>query len=968
VPCYGPAVVGAAGGDVGSVVPLLGRDDEIAALRRWVAEAAGGRGRLVLCAGEPGVGKTRLAAAVADHARSVGSQTGWGHCLDGDGSVPFRPWLDVLRPLVARQAHPPSGLEALLAGTAGRDGLPTDALPDAETRERAFDAVVTLLRAAGEANGVLVVLDDIHLADKPSLVLLAYLARRVGELPALLMAAHRNPGAGSGLAEVFPDLLRGAATERLLLRGLDSEAVARLLAAVTGRPARPADAARVHRITGGNPFFISELGREWAATGRAAGGPVPATVREAVRARLNRLDPTAREVLQVAAIIGEQFPDGLVANAVGRSALACLPALDEAVAAGLVAPAGPAGAHRFVHALVRDAVEEDLASVARVRWHGVVAETIERYYASDLAGHLSDLARHWVAAAPTTPEGVDRAVRWCERAADDAFVRLAWEDAARLYGAALDAGGQLGWDDRCRLLLGRARARFRSAELADALDDSLEAARLARSAGRTDLVAQAALVLDAVGDPRLLAAVRDLCEEALAAPALSPALRARLLGQVALACFYLDPDRIDEASTAALAAAEASQDPFVIVAALRARQLARSGPDGVADRLALADRMTELGRRCRRPDLTMWGHLWRIDAQVQRGDLAAVGRELGGLRSCVPRVGGTVAAWHLLRTQALLAQAEARFDDALQLGRRARAQMALLHPEFAEPIWLNFQMAVGHHVGVDPAVVEQRDSVEGLPGVAGELGFAGQAAARAGLGDLDGARASYRRYRPMATWHPPRYLFYQLTSWRIYDAVAIGHREDLVTLVDRLAPLRGHHIGAGAGGPVYGGPVDLVLGHAEHALGRIDAAVSNLRTAVDATRLNGARGFAVEATVLLAEVLADRDAPGDAAEAADLAGRASTDAGILGMVPWAARAGKLTAQPQPQGRAAGPLTAREEEVAELVSRGLTNRAIAAALVVSERTAQNHVQHILTKLGFSARSQIAAWVVSRRASR
>ena len=330
----------------------------------------------------------------------MGSQTGWGHCLDGDGSVPFRPWLDVLRPLVARQAHPPSGLEALLAGSAGRDGLATDALPDAETRERAFDAVVTLLRAAGEANGVLVVLDDIHLADKPSLVLLAYLARRVGELPALLVATHRDPGARSGLAKVFPDLLRGAATERLLLRGLDSEAVARLLAAVTGRPARPADAARVHRITGGNPFFISELGREWAATGRAAGGPVPATVREAVRARLNRLDPTAREVLQVAAIIGEQFPDGLVANAVGRSALACLPALDEAVAAGLVAPAGPAGAHRFVHALVRDAVEEDLASVARVRWHGVVAETIERYYASDLAGHLSDLARHWVAAAP----------------------------------------------------------------------------------------------------------------------------------------------------------------------------------------------------------------------------------------------------------------------------------------------------------------------------------------------------------------------------------------------------------------------------------------------------------------------------------------------------------------------------------------------------------------------------------------
>src|SRR6266511_581854 len=106
-------------------------------------------------------------------------------------------------------------------------------------------------------------------------------------------------------------------------------------------------------------------------------------------------------------------------------------------------------------------------------------------------------------------------------------------------------------------------------------------------------------------------------------------------------------------------------------------------------------------------------------------------------------------------------------------------------------------------------------------------------------------------------------------------------------------------------------------------------------------------------------------APGDAAEAADLATRATTDARMLGMVPWAARAEQVAANLHPTGTAPGPLTAREEEVAELVSRGLTNRAIAEALVVSERTAQNHVQHILTKLGFTARSQVAAWVVSRR---
>jgi hypothetical protein len=270
-----------------------------------------------------------------------------------------------------------------------------------------------------------------------------------------------------------------------------------------------------------------------------------------------------------------------------------------------------------------------------------------------------------------------------------------------------------------------------------------------------------------------------------------------------------------------LATAERSEDPEAIVAALRARQLARSGPDGVADRLALAARTTALGDRYRRPDLLMWGHLWRIDAETQRGELASVGREVEGLRSCVPRVGSTAAEYHLLRTQALLAQAEARF---------------------AEPIWLNLQTALGRHTDLEATVVARRDTVRALPGPAAELQFAGQAAAHATLGDLDRARASYRRYRPMATWHPPRYLFCQLMTLRVYDAVAVGHHEDLVELLERLAPLRGHHIGSGAGGPVYGGPVELVLGHAERALGRLDRAAGDLRAAWAATMANGARG------------------------------------------------------------------------------------------------------------------------------
>jgi DNA-binding NarL/FixJ family response regulator len=163
------------------------------------------------------------------------------------------------------------------------------------------------------------------------------------------------------------------------------------------------------------------------------------------------------------------------------------------------------------------------------------------------------------------------------------------------------------------------------------------------------------------------------------------------------------------------------------------------------------------------------------------------------------------------------------------------------------------------------------------------------------------------------------------------------------------------------------GPVELQLGLAAAALGHLDTAARDLRTAASVCDANGARGYAVQARVELAAALARRQAPGDLDEAAAALDAAAGEAGQLGMVPFTTRIGQLRARLPAVAAARSPLSPREHEVATRVAPGQTNKQIGEALYVSERTAENHVQHILVKLGFSNRSQIAVWASEELAS-
>ncbi|MGH3922917.1 MAG: helix-turn-helix domain-containing protein, partial [Pseudonocardiaceae bacterium] len=310
------------------------------------------------------------------------------------------------------------------------------------------------------------------------------------------------------------------------------------------------------------------------------------------------------------------------------------------------------------------------------------------------------------------------------------------------------------------------------------------------------------------------------------------------------------------------------------------------------------------------------------------------------------------------------AHAQARFEEAIRLANEPFTEL-LPYAAFVRNGLLSM---TGHHIGPEAS---GSVAAYGLDGPAGSRDFptfgaiyslfpafvlisAGRRAEAAGL---------YRALGPVAGWQPIQHAVTPVYALGIVVAAAMdAAEEDLAALRGLLGHYRGHHVASGAGVVAYGGPVELYLGIAARYLGLFDDAVADLDHARQACAENGAAGFHVEALVELAVALDRRVGDGDAARARSLATDAALRAKTLGMPSFLSRAQQLADR---LGRARpGLLTPREREVAELVARGMTNREIATRLYLSERTAQNHVQHILTKLELPNRSQIAVWITNR----
>ncbi len=630
---------------------FVGRARELDLLGTRLDDARGGRGQLVLVTGEPGIGKTRLAEELGRHAEAICVPLGWGRASEDEGSPPY--W--IFRQLARSTGRAMPGL--LTRGAAGSGS--------AEARFEMFDVLADDLREAAEAGGLLVVLDDLQWADAASLALLVHLARGIGRSRLMIVAIYRDTETTgrAALSSALAALARESNLTRIRLVGLTQAGVERQLNLVTGTSVPTELAVLVSQRTGGNPFFVTELGRLASNAGRA----LPEAVLDTVRARLARLSGPCRQLIATAAALGSELDPAALAEVADRPVAHVLADLDEAATAGVVAAAD---GWRFGHDLIRESARLDLPTAARLTAHARLAACLESR--TDATARASEIAYHWLESLPVGDPA--RACEWAERAADQALSQLAWERAAHQYRQAREAGARLTAADRTRLLRRQGIAHLRGGNVQAGSAVLTAAAEAAREAGDPAALGEVALAIEGLSDPWGSFRGGLLAAEALAGlPPGDTPLRARLLALQAgeaVVAGGVDPDRV---SAEALAMAERLDDGQVLRSALRSRQMARSGPDGVVERLELGNRMLALGKADDDDDTMLWGRLWRFDALAMLGRLDEAEGELGPMLALIERLQRPLARWHYLRSKAAMDLARGRFDAATAASQESLA-------------------------------------------------------------------------------------------------------------------------------------------------------------------------------------------------------------------------------------------------------------------------------------------------------
>jgi nucleoside-triphosphatase THEP1/tetratricopeptide (TPR) repeat protein len=594
----------------GSAFGLIGRAVELQELQGAAIRAAmERRGWVGLVGGEPGIGKTRLAAACAGQLAEDGFGFAWVSCPEGGGAPPFWAWDQLLDQL---------GAGGVLCAEVG------EADPEL-ARFLLFDGVAAAIRKAAD-RPLLLVIDDLHWADHASRRLLAAIRGVLATLPVVVLCTYRDtePGADELFAEVAPE-------RHLVLGGLAPDELAAAVRMVTGSAVPDALVAGLHARTAGNPYFAAEAIRLLRAEGRLGTSAqlpaelLPSTVRAVLERRLAWLPPAATELLRVAALLGDELDPPLLAEIAGEPLAAVASALAAARAARVTRP------DRFAHPLVREVLHAQLGPADRLRWHARIGALLAGRCRAGAIGPAA-AARHLLAAAEVGGEA-GPALEFARLAAADAVRRLGYEDAVRLLSAALALAGPDG--DRGELLCALGEAALATGDWDRARAAYAEATELARRAGRAELLAAAALGV-AGGRGGFEIDLRDpdrvavLTEALQAQPEGDSRARAALLGRLSLVLAFTEAtlEQREALSSEAVAMARRLGDPVVLNAALAARCDAISGPDYVAERRAAAAEIIKLARIGGDRTGEMLGRRLLIIALAEAAEWSAVDAEI----------------------------------------------------------------------------------------------------------------------------------------------------------------------------------------------------------------------------------------------------------------------------------------------------------------------------------------------------
>ena len=892
---------------------FVGRDDPMAILQHLWKEAVAGERRIALLAGEPGIGKTRLASQLAAQLHGQGALVLGGRC-DEDLGVPYQPFVEALRYYsehatelrLGRFGGELSRLVPELADTVPGLAPPLRSDPETE-RYRLFDAVAAWLADACLESPMLLVLDDVHWAAKPTLLLLRHILQSSLPLPLLVVATYRDSEVGRGhpLSDLLADLRRVQGVERIHLTGLDQAAVHAFCEEAAGHEMSEDEEIFVRTVwseTEGHPFFVAEVLRHlaesgtvaqneagrWYITTDAAELGIPEGVRDVVGQRLSRLSERANRALSVASVVGLVFRPDVLATAGELAEDELFASLEEAVGASLLVETAAAGAqYRFSHALVRATLYDELTAARRVALHRRVGEAIEALYGEADDDQLPALAHHWSQAAAPAAE-VNRAIDYSTRAGHRALTQLAHDEAVAYYRQALDllglTPGHAEDPRRVDLLISLGEAQRRSGDGAHRTT-LLDAGLLAQKQGDAAAMARAALA-NTRGTFSQLGAVDVERVEALQAAVealggAEPALRARLLAILGVELTWSgDTSRRRSLGDEALALARRHSDPLALGSVLLMRWATLWNPRWAAERLELATEVRALAESTGDPLLRFWG-LWRAalaSMELGGGDEAealwrAAFQEAEELGQDFPRLCGRYTEVALTLRSARLDATEHLIDE-LAPWMRDTGQLDADILTATQTVGLRYEQG-----RLGELVPSLGDMVDRLPAV--PFFRAALVAAHCELGQLEEAQSVFA---PLSGRDPyglagDDWFATPTTALLATVAVDLEAREDALALVDAIAP----YAGQVASYPIWLGAFSHHLGRLATLLGYYSDAETWFFDAAATHQRLGAPGWLARTRLECARLFLTRNTGSDAERAQSLLRAALEDARELGI-------------------------------------------------------------------------------------
>ena len=958
--------------------PLIGRERELAFLHQQLGHARQGEGKVALVAGEPGIGKTRLLREAAGQAHDAGWTVLTGRAYESEGLPPYLPFVEALRAYV-RDGSPAQLRPQLAPGAAQLallvpeirervpDLLPTPQASVTSDRYRLFEGICDVLDAIARSGetGLLLVLDDLHWADPPSLQLLQHLARRLSGTPIRILAAYRTVDVepSTAFTDTLAALAREAASAVLGLAALSFDETAALVASITGAIVADPVAATIERATEGNPFFIREvvhqlqaeqrdLSRADAATDAWA---VPERVRHVVAARLARLRPATTELLRQGAVLGDGFTFEVARVACGTDAETAITAVEDALAAGVLRVEGDT--YHFAHALIRRTVYDVLSPARRQRLHLRAAETIESVHAGELAPHRAALAGHYRLAGPHADGG--RVIEAALGAGEAAQAVLAWEDAAGHWRVAL------------ALMEAHNSEPARRAAVLERLGDLMYYTDADRRVGIAYL--ERALVLyEALGRQETVADIHTrigrfmsstpyirniprILEHYRAAQAIlshGPEGLALCSLDVAMASTALSATRTDEGlslSSRAMAMAKRLNDEALWADAARTHGIHLFHSGRLADGFAVLDQAWAVADRLDHAIIGFWTTMHHaLTARRHLLDpLDAVGwceRELGKPR--------------LAQAPHLRLQMTACLVDALILAGRVadtRAQRESPYPESN----IAFAMAAGDWAEAERVSAGALDMAR-RAGDRNNTDWYASGLARVLRARGDVAQAESLLLEALAIGVEGPRLATELLS-RADLALMCAELGRTTEAASHLA--RCHELVAdGEDWRGLAGRISLAAAVVAAAAGQPAGADHQFGQAIATFRHYALPWDEAEARTYWTRVLLGM---GQRAEAlAQFEAAAAIYRCVGAGEPWHERLAALQDQPIPPGhvRPAYPdrLTSREVDVLRLLAEGKSNPEIAETLVISVNTVYRHVAHIFEKTGAANRVEAAAY--------